>query len=178
MSGRENNFGGLEDRLRSEPIEGEGLSDMARARLRERLACTAPEPGRPPSALAGRGALIAAVLVIGGVVGAVVVSQRNAAIEAARQIAARAPSAEGATPAREGAASAGDAAAVAALRSERDAAVALALRLQAEAESGEDRLLIAGRGSMTAKAIASTLDRLENERDRLEAALESARATD
>ncbi len=85
MSGRENNFGGLEARLRSEPIEGEGLSDMARARLRERLACTAPEPGRPPSALAGRGALIAAVLVIGGVVGAVVVSQRNAAIEAARQ---------------------------------------------------------------------------------------------
>ncbi len=81
MSGRENNFGGIESRLRSEPLGGEGLSDAARARLRERLACTAPEPGRPPSALGGRGAVIVGVLVIGGVVGAVVVSQRRAAPE-------------------------------------------------------------------------------------------------
>ena len=86
MSGRDDAMRELENRLRRESpmgggsggAAGGGLSDEARARLRDRLAHTAPEPGAPPS-MGGRGAVIGAVALLAVVVGVVVVSRNSAA---------------------------------------------------------------------------------------------------
>jgi len=65
----------LETRLRSEAVGDGGLSSGARERLRESLASTAPEPGAPPSAIGGRGLVIAAVVLLGSVVTVVMMTR-------------------------------------------------------------------------------------------------------
>lgn len=72
MSGRDDTMRELETRLRRESPSGGGLSEEARARLRDRLAHTAPEPGAPPS-VGGRGVVIGGVALLAVAVGVVVV---------------------------------------------------------------------------------------------------------
>lgn len=76
MSGRDDAVRELERRLRREAPPCGGLSEEARASLRERLARTAPEPGAPP-AIGGRVAAVGAVALVAVVVGAVVVTRQN-----------------------------------------------------------------------------------------------------
>ncbi len=79
MSRREHEFDELETRLRAEAPTGGGLSDFARAQLRERLACTAPEPGAAVMVIGGRMKMLAAAAMLAVAVGAVVMTQSGTA---------------------------------------------------------------------------------------------------